>query len=70
MSIYTRNEWGRCKTTLETSGEDLNFQVGKDIEGLMKEGKLVPDTIILSLIKNELKNIGSKKVNFLHSFRV
>jgi hypothetical protein len=23
MQNYTRNEWGRCKTTLETSGEDV-----------------------------------------------
>ncbi len=23
VKIYTRNEWGRCKTTLETSGEDV-----------------------------------------------
>jgi hypothetical protein len=22
VNIHTRNEWGRCKTTLETSGED------------------------------------------------
>jgi hypothetical protein len=26
MSNYTRNEWRRCKTTLETSGEDLKQQ--------------------------------------------
>ena len=22
---YTRNEWRRCKTTLETSGKDVNY---------------------------------------------
>ncbi len=25
MSIYTRNEWRRCKNTLETSGEDVKL---------------------------------------------
>ncbi len=32
MENYTRNEWGRSKTTLETSGEDLKLhskRVGK-----------------------------------------
>jgi hypothetical protein len=23
LEYYTRNEWRRCKTTLETSGEDM-----------------------------------------------
>ncbi len=32
MKNYTRNEWGRCKNTLETSGEDVKIhskRVGK-----------------------------------------
>jgi hypothetical protein len=24
-NFYTRNEWGRCETTLETSGEDVKL---------------------------------------------
>jgi hypothetical protein len=26
---YTRNEWKRCKTTLETSGEDSNYTLNE-----------------------------------------
>jgi hypothetical protein len=44
MQKYTRNEWGRCKNTLETSGEDAKIhskRVENSVFGMAKLGAIV-----------------------------
>jgi hypothetical protein len=81
MLNYTRNEWRRCKTTLETSGEDAKLHSKRVSSGVWFIQKNGVSLYVLKLVKGNFctrfecefpSSLLVSSVNFhlLHSFRV
>jgi hypothetical protein len=69
MWNYTRNEWGRCEITLETSGKIGRAHLKEPTEYLMKETdeNIEP---IFGWTFTSFPLVSSVVLHLLHSFRV